>query len=65
MDTSFEPKLRNKSIARMHKIDNEPIYGQKTIRAMERLKASQENKRKPLVKKPFKNNAKYTLRETL
>ena len=62
MDYS-DPQLRNKSIARMRKIDNEPIYGQKTIRAMERLKASQENKRKPLVKKAFKNNAKYTLRD--
>lgn len=61
----FEPQLRNKSLARMRKIDNEPIYGQKKIRAMERLKASQENKHKPLVKKPFKNNAKYTVRDVV
>ena len=64
MDYS-DPQLRNKSIARMRKIDNEPIYGQKTIRAMERLKASQENKRKPLVKKSFKNNAKYNIRDVV
>ena len=54
----FDPQFRNKSLARMHKIENERIYGQKTIRAMERIKRSQENERKPLVKKPFKNNAK-------
>jgi len=64
MDYS-EPTLRNKSIARMKSIDNEPIYGQKKIRAMERVKASAENKRKPLVKKPFKNNAKYVERNTV
>jgi hypothetical protein len=58
----MDPPLRNKSLARMKKIENEPIYGQKKIRLMERIKASQENKRKPLVKKDFKNNAKYTLR---
>ncbi len=61
----FEPQLRNKSLARMRKIDNEPIYGQKTIRAMERIKKSQENERKPLVKKPFKNNAKYNQRDVV
>ena len=64
MDHS-EPKLRNKSIARMKKIENEPIYGQKKIRAMENLKKSKENKRKPLVKKPFKNNTKYIERNTI
>ena len=64
MDYS-DPKLRNKSIARMKSIDNEPIYGQKKIRAMERVKESVENKRKPLVKKPFKNKSKYTERNTV
>ena len=60
-----DPKIRNKSIARMKKIDNEPIYGQKKIRAMERVQASIENKRKPLVKKAFKNNSKYNIRNTI
>jgi hypothetical protein len=64
MDYS-EPQLCNKSIARMKSIDNEPIYGQKKIRAMERVKASTENKRKPLVKKPFKNKSKYVERNTV
>ena len=31
-----EPKIRNKSIARKKKIENQPIYGQKKIREMER-----------------------------
>ena len=57
-----EPSIRNKSIARKKKIDNEPIYGQKKIRAMEKLKESIENNRKPLIKKPFKNNSKYNIR---
>ncbi len=57
-----DPSIRNKSIARKKKIDNEPIYGQKKIRAMERLNASIENNRKPLIKKAFKNNSKYNNR---
>jgi len=61
----MDPPLRNKSLARMKKIENEPIYGQKKIRLMERIKASQENKRKPLVKKPFKKNAKYNERNVV
>jgi hypothetical protein len=64
MDFS-EPNLRNKSIARMKKIDNEPIYGQKKIRARERVIESTNNKRKPLVKKPFTNKSKYNVRNTI
>lgn len=64
MDT-HDPKLRNKSIARMKKIENEPIYGQKKIRSRERVIESTKNKRKPLVKKPFTNNSKYNVRNTI
>jgi hypothetical protein len=54
-----EPNLRKKSIARKKKIDNEPIYGQKKVREIEKLS---ENKRKPMIKKSFKNNSKYNNR---